>query len=165
MVRKKKQLDKALNIWKRFHSKNPREIITVKGKGAKWPSKWGVSGTVTQTLYASDKWNRDGDFDEYYHDHGPGTIYCWEPVDAQSWVEAESTPFKQPTVLAVLAKSQGWTMNRVDTGEQVQASVAKDCLLCCDPEGTTLFILNPRTGFEAVIYGDGLTVEREGICG
>ncbi len=154
--------DKAQDVWELFHAKDARELIKVP-KG--WPKQWGLAGRCLRSFYRSDKWNRDGDFDDYYHDHG-SEIYVYEPWGVEEWLVPSDPPIKRfPASGAVLGYSLGWILERVDDGKTIEAEMYEDTYLCADPEGLYLFTVEPSVGVTALFCGSGLHIKDVGIVG
>jgi hypothetical protein len=158
---------KAEQLWRTFHDKeNPRELIEVLRP---WPSAWGLSGEATRVYYLSDKWQRDGKQQAYYHDH-EGGVELWEPWGSQEWLEqrrkspARSLPCSDATVLGYCL---GWELTKVGTGEELDIEFGdKDALLCAVPSGKALFVVDAKSGeVIAAFVGGSLAVKPEGIVG
>jgi len=158
-------VSKAAKKFRTFHQKDPREVLEFKKDP--WPKKWGLSGRATRIFYRSDKWERDGKFVDYYHDHGDG-VKLWEPLGYQCWLEESSPgrgiPCKYATVLGYCL---GWEIDR--NGDQEHMAVEfgdEELLLCCTPSGKVLFVLDQNLPeVIAVFKGGDLSVEAEGIDG
>lgn len=153
----------SIAIWEAFHAKPYRELRKVK---TRWPKRWRLVGRMVRTWYRSDKWNADEDYDDYYHDHGPHVL-CYEPEGvAPSWAAPVEVPLSSfPRSGAILGYSLGWLLERADNGARQEAEVTKGTLLCADPRGTYLFVVDEHGVIEALIIGDGLGVQPEGIVG
>jgi len=156
-------------LWKRFHDKNPREMIDV-GVDP-WPKSWARSGQCLTTYYRSDKWHKDGKYDSYYHDHESADVSVWEPAGSRPWHGkkarvrvAKGIPCRYA---AVLGDALGWDFKKPD-GEKLSVEYKPgEALLCAvPPEGNVLFVYDMRDNeVVAVICGGKLTVREEGIDG
>jgi hypothetical protein len=156
-----------------FHKKSrPRELIDV---SIPWPAIWGYAGTATTIFYDSDKWEPDGKFTKFYHDHGGG-IGLWHPVELFSWLDA--TPVapigRLPSAVTVLGFSLGVDMKRHDTGKAQHARPAQGSYLVGVKEhrarsgkmiDARLWIVEPSQGVTAFVTGPGLKIEGRGIVG
>jgi hypothetical protein len=158
----------AQKAWEMFHAKKakPAEDIHLKGKARDWPTQWGYSGTVKTIYYASDKWEKDGDYLNYYHDHGKG-IGCWLPKGTEPWLTSKQLPFQgYPEALTVLGYCLGWDYQRPGSSQMFRAEQETgDELLCSFPNRKTLAVVSPRQGAVALVGGPGLIVEARGIVG
>jgi hypothetical protein len=154
---------KAYEAWSTFHQKlQPSKEFDVNNP---WPKEWQYAGIVTVTFYTSDKWNVEGDYVGYYHDHSKG-VGCWQPKGSNSWLINKRLPIKSfPESAAVLGFSDGWIIERVGTGEILQAVPSKSAMLCCFPDKKTLFCLEKRKGVTAIFHGPNLHIEDRGIVG
>jgi hypothetical protein len=158
-------LKKAEERWRIFHAKNPRERIEVP---APWPREWGLVGTATRVYYYSDKWEKDGDFVPYYHDH-EGDVQLWEPWGSQDW-QTKKRKRPCPSVPcshgAVLGYCLGWEL-KTPEGEKLEVEFDDtEVLLCSTPSGKALFVVDPKDGSViAVFCGGKLDVRKEGIVG
>ena len=158
----------AQRAWEIFHSKKPTAArdIKLKGKAREWPKQWGYSGKVKTIYYASDKWEKDGEYVNYYHDHGKG-IGCWMPAGTESWLTKQRLPVKEfPQSVSVLGYCLGWDYTRPKGSKMYRAKQETgDELLCCFPNRKTLVVVSPRQGVVALVSGPGLVVEARGIVG
>ena len=166
-AKRAKDLPGAKKLWQIFHDKeNPRELIDV---SKPVPKRWALAGRAAQTLYSSDKWNPDGQFDAYYHVHDDGSgggVWLYVPVGTFTWAAEEPIPVETwPDAGAVLGTADGFLMERADSGKQVEAYCADDALLCAFPDGSALFVYDPKDGVIALVIGDPLDIGREGIEG
>lgn len=60
---------KAEQVWRTWHQKNPRELHEVEYD---FPEEVFSIGLAETIIYASDKWEDDGDFYDYVHEHETG---------------------------------------------------------------------------------------------
>jgi len=155
------------NRWSTFHQKEPRELIEI---DAPWPKAWGYVGEAVRVYYLSDKWNEDGDFIPYYHDHDGG-VELWEPWGAQDGMTdkckspARGIPCKQA---AVLGYCLGWWLLDEDDPKKVDAVEfdEDEALLCSTASGKALFVVSLSDGkVIAAFTGGNLSVESAGIDG
>ena len=58
-------IDSAAKIWRMWHQKEPRKILS---ETYTFPKTAFEIGKADRILYSSDKWEDDGDFYTYYHD-------------------------------------------------------------------------------------------------
>jgi len=161
-------LKRARAVWKLFHAKEPTPAkdVHLSGKASEWPTRWGYCGRVKTIYYASDKWEDDGDYVNYYHDHGKG-IGCWLPAGAESWLTSQRLPVKKfPQSVSVLGYCLGWDYQRAGGNRMYRAEPETgDELLCSFPNRKTLVVASPRQGVVALVSGPGLVVEARGIVG
>lgn len=155
----------AEELWETFHRKNPRKRIKV---NAPWPQKWVEVGKAETTYYASDKWQEDGDYQRYYHDHDSKTVRCYEPAGTTSGVKegtkTTAAPVKSfPSEAAVLGYFMGADV-RAPSGQLYRSSPEKGTLLCAFPNGKAIFAL-AEGRVVALFAGRGLSVKSAGICG
>lgn len=162
------ELAQAREVWELFHDKapTPAEDIHLKGAARQWPSSWGYGGEMETVYYASDKWEPDGDFINYYHDHGKG-IGFWMPQGEESWLGSKRLPVRGlPESVAVLGYCLGWDYKRVGTDRMFRATPDDgEELLCSFPNRKHLIVVHPSRGVVALISGPGLVVEARGIVG
>ena len=155
----------ASSVWKLFHKKPaPRELIKVK---ILWPTKWEYAGEAVTTYYNSDKWEDDGKFTKYFHDHEGHNISIWHPAGMFDWTTAAPKPprFKYPPAVAVLGFSLGVDVKRHDGEKMRKAIPERDSYLVAAPDRKHLWIVEPAQGITAMIAGPGLIVEARGIVG
>lgn len=167
MTARGRDLPGAKKLWRIFHDKeNPRELIELRDG---FPKRWALAGRAVQTLYSSDKWNPDGKFDAYYHVHDDGSgggVWLYVPEGALKWAEEKRPGVSTwPDAGTVLGTADGFLLERADNGDQVEAYCADDALLCAFPDGSALFVWDPKDGVIALVTGDPLDVGREGIEG
>jgi len=158
-------LKKATSVWKLFHKKSsPRELIDIAGDP--WPEKWAYAGEARTTYYRSDKWQDDGDYAKYYHEH-EGGVSLWHPSGLFDWLDEnrKQPSIRIPKAVAVLGYAVGVEVKRHDTGKVVQAYPERSSYLICSPNGRVLWIIEPSGGVAALICGKGLHVEPCGIVG
>lgn len=155
--------ERAVEAWMLFHQKlEPSQVFDIVDP---WPERWGYAGLMQITFYSSDKWKPDGDYIDYYHDHGQG-VGCWQPWGSNGWLNQKRCPVKRfPEDAAVLGYSGGWIIKQVNTSKLLQAEPTKGSLLCCFPDHRTLFCLHPKKGVTALFHGPGLHIEDRGIVG
>jgi len=156
----------AQALWRTFHDKEPREEIFLHNPG--WPKAWGYSGEGLTVYYHSDKWNEDGDFISYYHDH-EGGVEVWEPWGAQAWLERKK---KRPcsgipaVQCAVLGWCLGWDLRCADGVERTVEYAPGVVHLCGAPSRRVLFAVHKASGdIIAVWCGGKLDILPEGIDG
>lgn len=166
-------LSEAIRTWCMFHKKDePRELIDV---NIPWPAAWGYAGAATTVYYNSDKWEPDGEFTKFYHDHGGG-IGLWHPTGLFSWLGGtpQAPLGRLPTAVTVLGFSLGVDMKRHDTGQRRHATPARGSFLVGVKEhkarsgrmiDARLWIVEPSQGVTAFITGPGLRIEARGIVG
>ena len=158
----------AQKAWEIFHAKTPEpsKDIRLQGKARNWPTKWGYCGKVHTIYYSSDKWEEDGNYINYYHDHGKG-IGCWLPKGSEPWLTSKRMPIKKfPQSVSVLGYCLGWDYERPDEKGLFRAEQETgDELLCCFPNRKSLVVVSPRQGAVALVSGPGLVVEARGIVG
>lgn len=153
-------------LWRTFHAKEPREEIFLQNPG--WPRSWGRSGEGLTVYYRSDKWNEDGDYVSYYHDH-EGGVQVWEPWGAHAWLEDKR---KRPCAgipalqCAVLGWCLGWDIRCTD-GETRTVEFSEGTVrLCGTPSRKALFAVHESSGdIIAVWCGGKLNILPEGIDG
>jgi hypothetical protein len=158
-------LKQAEKRWTTFHDKEPREQIRI---DSPWAKEWGLVGEATKVYYYSDKWEKDGEYIPYYHDH-EGGVELWEPWGSQDWQERKK---KKPCPSvpcahgAVLGYCLGWELTTPD-GEHLEVEFGdKEVFLCSTPGGKALFVVDPRSDeVLAVFCGGKLDVRKEGIVG
>jgi len=155
----------AKALWEVFHDKEPREEFDVV---APWPKAWGLSGEATRMYYRSDKWNHDGEYECYYHDH-EGSVELWEPWGDQDWLCGKRTspgsgiPCK---TAAVLGYCLGWVLTNVDGVSMEVEFGDAEVYLCAVANGKTLFAVDVATDdVLAVWVGGSLDVLSDGIVG
>lgn len=158
-------LKQAEDRWKLFHDKEPRRTIEVP---APWPKEWGLVGHATRVYYYSDKWEKDGEYIPYYHDH-EGGVELWEPWGVEDWQEKrrkKPCPSVPCSHGAVLGYCLGWVIESLD-GRSLEVSFGdKEVLLCSTPSGKALFVVDPKSKeVIAVFCGGKLDVRPEGIVG
>lgn len=153
---------KARSVWETFHAKDSREELTV---AHPWPEQWGLAGRAIRSFYSSDKWNKDGQFDDYYHDHSDG-VQVWEPWGSHNWLEPIDLPsyIRIPDAGAILGYSLGWIIEKPD-GTNAEAELYEDTFLCADPDGEFLFTVDPYLGVTALFCGTSLRIRNVGIVG
>lgn len=63
------ELERAGQLFSTFHQKTPKKHLLVALDG--WPKdgRFSVAETATRTGYVSNKWEGDGDWTEYSHEH------------------------------------------------------------------------------------------------
>ena len=161
---KKNEYDEAVEKWREFHQKDePKKEIDLPAKNF-WPKRWSYAGLVSTCYYRSDKWEKDGKFNRYYHDHGKG-IRCWHPYGLfQGGVRKSPLIPKFPHVLTVLGFSIGWDLNTPD-GNELSYSPEKGEMLCCFPDGKVLVVVSEDGKLVALFEGHGLKIKDVGIVG
>jgi hypothetical protein len=155
---------KATAVWKLFHKKpEPHELIEMT---VTWPTAWEYAGEAVTTYYNSDKWEQDGNYIKYYHDH-EGRISIWHPAGMFDWTAKAPRPprFKQPKAVAVLGYSLGVDVKRHDTDKVRKAIAVRGARLVASPDRKRLWIVEEGVGLVAMIAGPGLAVEAQGIVG
>lgn len=161
-------IERARQAWELFHDKPPRPAkdIHLHGAARDWPKKWGFGGKMKTVYYASDKWEKDGDFINYYHDHGKGVGF-WMPKGEEPWLGSKRMPVRSfPESVAVLGYCLGWDYQRVGTDRMFRAAPEDgEELLCSFPDRKRLIVVHPERGVVALISGPGLIVEARGIVG
>lgn len=158
-------LSKATAVWKLFHKKpEPHELIEMT---VSWPAAWEYAGEAVTTYYRSDKWEDDGNYFRYYHDHNRGKIGIWHPAGMLPWAsQSPAAPrFTEPGSVAVLGYSMGVDVKRHDTGKEQRMFTERGAYLVSSPNRKHLWIVEPTNGIVAMIAGPGLVVNPEGICG
>lgn len=163
-----REYEMAQRAWEIFHAKEPTSArdINLEGRARDWPKKWGYCGKVSTIYYASDKWEKDGDYVNYYHDHGQG-IGCWMPAGTEPWLGSKKMPVRSfPQSVSVLGYCLGWDYARPGEPGMFRASQETgDEMLCCFPNRKTLVVVSPSQGVVALVSGPGLVVEARGIVG
>lgn len=160
-------LELAQRAWELFHAKkNPPKNISLKGKARDWPRSWGFGGQAVTVYYSSDKWKENGDYINYYHDHGGG-IGLWLPSGDESWLQQKTLPLRKfPQAVSVLGYFLGVDYERAG-GKKLFRATPEDGeeLLCCFPDRKHLVVVHPNRGAAALIFGPGLIVEARGVVG
>lgn len=158
-------VERAAAVWKLFHKKRaPREMIRV---NLAWPKDWEYAGEAVTTYYRSDKWEKDGKFIKYYHDHEGGKISIYHPAGKLGWTSNSKKPasFTPPASVAVLGYSLGVDVKRHDTGKVTHVGFPRGSYLVASPDRRHLWVVEKDQGIIAMITGPGLRVNPEGICG
>ena len=155
----------AVEKWKEFHDKiEPGKEYTIEAPGGFYPKTWAYGGLVTTCFYRSDKWEPNGKFNQYYHDHGRG-IRCWHPWGMFGHCQRKRPGIsKFPDTLTVLGFSQGWDVKTPD-GLELTYTPEKGEWLCCYPDGSALVVVAQDGKMIALFEGQGLRVESRGIVG
>lgn len=158
---------KSVEVWKDFHDKDNAKLVQ-SFTGVAWPSSWDRIGRCITIYYASDKWEPDGRFINYYHDHG-SSISIWMPRGMTEYGSRGKPPVRRwPSSGAVLGKCLGWEFDpEVEGSEVVEAFPARGehPLLCSFPNRKVLFVYEPSKGVIALVEGPGLVVESRGVVG
>ena len=70
-----KDLGKAKKTYRRWHDKNPGEMISLNIPGLKMNGPWVIMGTMPDILYTSDKWEKEAH--DYIHNFSvPPFLVC-----------------------------------------------------------------------------------------
>lgn len=155
-------LEEAKRRWRLFHDKD--EPRNVRQHEVVWPRRLGLAGKGLTVYYRSDKWRPSGRFLRYYHDHESGSVQVYHELREIPWEARASRPVKRwPTSGTVLGYCLGWDIEK--DGEVWGCNPERGTLLCCFPDGSSLFTFHPRLGVQTLFVGSGLTVEARGIVG
>lgn len=152
-----------------------------------WPKKLYCVGQSEAVKYTSDKWKKKGDFQDYKHvAEGPQRLYVKQSflVDYTSRKKLDfpseeiTLPGKMPMAIAELAPILGLEFQPYAEPEDDEEDLKlSDTFFAIDiarafvgaavhPEtGDTFLIVYTRTELCAIITGDILGVEKDGIVG
>jgi hypothetical protein len=153
----------------------------------KWPKKLYHVGQNEAVSYTSDKWKKRGDYEDYKHiAEGPQELYVRDGflVDYKSRkpcdfpCEEITLPPRMPTAIAELAKILGLQFqpfkepdneddDLVLSGEYRGIDIARAYVGAAVYPGTnqTFLVVYTRDTLCAIITGDILGVEKDGIVG
>ncbi len=152
----------------------------------KWPKKLYCVGQSEAVQYTSDKWKKRGDYQDYKHvAEGPQRLYVKDGFlrDYNSRralpfpCEEVELPSRMPTAIAVLAPILGLQYQpyaECDDDEELRLSgiyygvdIARAYVgAAVHPEsGDTFLIVYTKSELCAIITGDILGVEKDGIVG
>lgn len=149
-----------------------------------WPKKLYGVGQSEAVQYTSDKWKKRGDYQDYKHvAEGPQQLYVKNGflVDYSSKkplpfpCEEVTLPSRMPMVIAELAPILGFQFQPYSdddsdlrlSGEFYGVDIARAYIgAAVHPEnGSTFLIIYTRSELCAIITGDILNVEKDGIVG
>jgi len=145
-----------------WHQKNPHELLEAT---VQFPAQVACVGEATQTCYGSDKWHKDGDFEEYFHDHDGGVkVYMASDdgdVDTRRILHVRSLDGE--LAMPILAKTREITYRMAD-GRKRTLRFTDAPMLCCTPDKKTLAIFSSKLG-PILIRGGKMLVTKRGIVG
>lgn len=139
-----------------------------------WPKRLHLVGYCEAVMYASDKWKRPGNFEDYKHVAeaeqkiyaAPGFIrdyHTLKPLVLE--YEEEDLPDDMPEAFAELANIFGVQMKTFE-GELFQVNIGRAKLGAASQRRLGNFlIVYTGSGVHMLITGKDLSVERDGITG
>lgn len=170
-----------------FYDKSARKEELVRWQ---WPARMREVGECVAVMYTSDKWRDGGDYEDYKHvAEGPQTIYVTDgflrDADADPSGRKKlsvcgplvSLNGPMPGAFAVLAPILGVQVRLYEEDDDGELVLSDDGLRQVDIAGAKLGgARHPKTGEAfllvydsrrvlAIIVGDKLDVERDGIVG
>lgn len=155
-------LPHAEKLYSMWHQKDPHEVLEA---NVQFPAQVACIGEATQTCYGSDKWHKDGELEEYFHDHdGNVKVYMADPdadVDTRKILRVQS--LQGELAMPILAETREITF-RMANGKKRTLRFTDAPMLCCTPDKKTLVIFSQRLG-PILIRGGKMLVTKRGIVG
>lgn len=161
---------KAHDTFRMWHQKDPRKEIPVSGVKLLDELDFGCIGRATEIKYTSDKWEIDGDFFPYVHDHAsrPGVYVPLSKTSPEEQIGRTRSTLsllglrKQPRTLEVaqLGTVDELTFIDADGEEQVQA-YGRQALLLSTPDRKGVLILAGKRPI--IVRGGEMRVTSRGI--
>lgn len=182
-VMNRSDVEGAREIREAFYDKPVEETFDIKWQ---WPKKMLEVGQSEAVQYTSDKWKKRGDYQDYKHvAEGPQRLYVSKgflrdfanpkkELDLDS--EEVTLPKRMPTAIAELAPILGlqfspyeWQGNRlvVSRDEPFHVMIQRAYIGAGRLPGMneTFLVVYTRSELCAIITGDILGVEKDGIVG
>lgn len=167
-------IENARKIRETFVDRESKSVSRLKWD---WPrSMWKV-GSCEAIMYTSDKWKTPGDFQDYKHvAEAPQVVLVREgfiePYPGQDFQlhGRKVSLTKMPDAFAVLAKALGLQVRLYDSRGKLGEFVQIDCEGLHlgggkTSDGKTFVFVYSSRGPEAIIFGDELSIEKDGITG
>lgn len=170
-------MDAAKQLRERFYDREVERTIPITWK---WPRALLYVGQNEAVQYTSDKWKKKGDFQDYKHvAEGPQQLYV-KPGFLMEYgsrsklaIPSERTeiPADMPEAIAELAPILGIQFQALGrdlklSGLYYNVCVARAYIGAAQmPGGETFLIVYTRSDLCAIITGDVLGVEKDGIVG
>lgn len=170
-------MESAKRIREKFYDRSVEKTIPIHWK---WPRSLLYVGQSEAVQYTSDKWKKKGDFQDYKHvAEGPQKLYV-KPgflVDygssAKLAIQSDRTelPAEMPEAIAELAPILGIQFQSLDDELELSGLYYNVCIerayvgAAAMPGGETFLIVYTRSDLCAIITGDVLGVEKDGIVG
>lgn len=170
-----RRLQKAEDHFRLWHQKNPRQIFEI---DYDFPEYVDCIGRADAILYASDKWERDGDFFDYIHDFSslPFVYACEGAFDLPPYGRPKSvkqllraTDLDEEFALPILAGVRQLVVcpvneegPRSNPAQKQYIDFRDPPMLCCSPDLKTLVIFSEERG-PIFVRGGQMVVTERGI--
>lgn len=170
-------MEAAKRIREKFYDRKVEQNVPIHWK---WPKALLYVGQSEAVQYTSDKWKKKGDFQDYKHvAEGPQRLF----VKPGFLVEYGSShklaipnertdlPSEMPEAIAELAPILGIQFQSLTEDLDLSGRYYNVCIerayvgAAAMPSGETFLIVYTRTDLCAIITGDVLNVEKDGIVG
>lgn len=178
VINRSPSYEAASRIRERFYDKKVEKAVPIHWK---WPRSLLSVGQSEAVQYTSDKWKKKGDYEDYKHvAEGPQHLYVRPGflVDNDSRRklaiphEAIELPTEMPDAIAELAPILGFQFQPFNdelelSGIYYNVNVARAYVGAAElpATGEVFLIVYTRADLCAIITGDILNVEKDGIVG
>lgn len=163
-------MSNAHDTFRMWHQKDPRKEVPRRGITLLDEPEFGCVGRATEIKYTSDKWEIDGDFFPYVHDHttNPG-VYV--PLSKTSDDDLIGRPAKTLSLLGVRVKPRQLELAQLGTvdeltfvdseGETQVQTFGKRCLLLSTADRKGIVLLDGKR--PVIVRGGKVRVTARGI--